>query len=48
MLVVEPMPVVRRLAGNAPALIDDVTSGSPKLASSSRVGRMSMVCMNSA
>ncbi len=47
MLVVEPMPVVSRFAGNAPAL-KMTKSGSPKLASSSFVGRMSIVCMNSA
>ena len=34
MLVVDPMPVVRRLAGNAPALMM-TKSGVPKLASSS-------------
>lgn len=40
--VVEDMPFVKRLAGNWPALYI-VKSGSPKLASSSSVGRMSML-----
>ena len=47
MLVVECIPVVSRLAGKAPALMM-MKSGSPKFANSSRVGRISIVCMKSA
>ena len=47
MLVVEPMPVGEAVGGKCAGVVDDEV-GLPKLASSCGVGRMSMVCMNSA